>query len=157
MPSRRVVMDAAVTAQLGYGTYKDPITLSTEFKKYGWAVTGSPKGSRAVGWELIRTLLYQAGTEEPGLYISERCQSVWQTWPYCISDPKNPGDMTKDSPDHSADSCRYLLMAANQGQHNRPPVRIRQGAHPLHWKPEVEEGVWRNGVKYTNNSIVRRG
>ena len=39
-------MDSAVTAQLGFGGHSDPVTLSTEFKKYGWQVTGSPKSSR---------------------------------------------------------------------------------------------------------------
>ena len=33
-------MDSAVTAQLGFGGHSDPVTLSTEFKKYGWQVTG---------------------------------------------------------------------------------------------------------------------
>jgi len=40
-------MDSAVTAQLGFGGHSDPVTQSTEFKKYGWQVTGSPKSSRA--------------------------------------------------------------------------------------------------------------
>ncbi|QNJ03724.1 hypothetical protein SynPROSU1_02128 [Synechococcus sp. PROS-U-1] len=114
---KRVIMDSAVTAQLGFGGYSDPVTLSTEFKKYGWLVTGSPKSSRAVGWQLMKSLLFQAGTEQPGLYISERCQSLWATLPYCISDPKNPEDMEKDAPDHSADAVRYVLTASNQGRH----------------------------------------
>ena len=115
--TRRVVMDSAVTAQLGFGGYSDPVTMSSEFKKYGWAVTGSPKSSRAVGWQLMKSLLWQAGSDQPGLFISERCQSLWQTLPYCISDERNPEDMEKQAPDHSADAVRYVLTAANQGQH----------------------------------------
>ena len=57
IPPRRVIMDSAVTAQLGFGGHSDPVTLSTEFKKYGWQVTGSPKSSRAVGWQLMKSLL----------------------------------------------------------------------------------------------------
>ena len=33
IPPKRVIMDSAVTAQLGFGGYADPVTLSTEFKK----------------------------------------------------------------------------------------------------------------------------
>ena len=76
IPHRRVIMDSAVTAQLGFGGASDPVTLSTEFKKYGWEVTVSPKSSRAVGWQLMKSLLYQASSDEPGLYISERCESL---------------------------------------------------------------------------------
>ena len=82
--------------------------------------------SRAVGWQLMKSLLWQAGSDQPGLFISERCQSLWATLPYCISDDKNPEDMTKDAPDHSADAMRYVLTAANQGQHKwRPPSPSR--------------------------------
>lgn len=119
IPARRVIMDSAVTAQLGYSDYKGPVTLSSEFSKYGWDVTGSPKGSRAVGWQLIRSLLHNACEQngEPGLYISERCESLWATLPYCVSDEKNPDDMQKEAPDHSADAIRYAIMASNKGQH----------------------------------------
>ena len=119
--AKRTIMDSAVTAQLGFGGYKDPVTLSSEFKKYGWEVTGSPKSSRAVGWQMMKSLLWQAGSDQPGLFISERCESLWATLPYCISDDKNPEDMTKDAPDHSADAVRYVLTAANQGQHTWRP------------------------------------
>ena len=118
IPAKRTIMDSAVTAQLGFGGYGDPVTLSSEFKRHGWEVTGSPKSSRAVGWQLMKSLLYQAGREnEPGLFISERCQSLWQTLPYCVADDKNPEDMQMGAPDHSADSVRYVLTAANQGRH----------------------------------------
>jgi hypothetical protein len=49
--------------------------------------------------------------------------------PYCVSDEKNPEDMEKTAPDHSADAVRYVLTAASQKQHGwRVPVggcRIR--------------------------------
>ena len=146
IPHRRVIMDSAVTAQLGFGGASDPVTLSTEFKKYGWQVTGSPKSSRAVGWQLMKSLLYQAGSEEPGLYISERCESLWATLPYCISDDKNPEDMEKAAPDHSADAVRYVLTAANQVQHNFRQS-IRSGAHPLMWSKEETSRRYVGGVR----------
>ena len=66
--------------------------------------------------------LIKAGSDEPGLFISERCESLWATLPYCISDERNPEDMEKSAPDHSADAVRYVLTAANQGQHMYRPV-----------------------------------
>ena len=79
--------------------------------------TTSSSCSRSVGWQLMKSLLWQAGSDQPGLFISERCQSLWATLPYCISEDKNPDDMTKNAPDHSADAVRYVLTAANQGHH----------------------------------------
>ena len=59
-----------------------------------------------LGWQMMKSLLWQAGSDQPGLFISERCESLWATLPYCISDDRNPEDMTKDAPDHSADAVR---------------------------------------------------
>ncbi len=116
---RRTIMDSAVTAQLGYvqDGWDAPVTLANQFDEYGFQVTGSPKSSRAVGWQFFKQLLHGADRGEPGLYISEDCESLWKTLPYCISDPKNPEDMEKGAPDHSADGVRYVLTAANQRQH----------------------------------------
>jgi len=117
---RRTIMDSAVTAQLGYTQegWDAPVTLANDFSRYGFNITGSPKSSRAVGWQFMKQLLYGADTGEPGLYISEACESLWQTLPYCVSDERNPEDMEKSAPDHSADGVRYVLTAANQRQHN---------------------------------------
>jgi hypothetical protein len=118
---RRTIMDSAVTAQLGYTQegWSAPVTLANDFARYGLQVTGSPKGSRAVGWQFMKQLLWAADRDgAPGLYISEACQSLWQTLPYCVSDDKNPEDMEKTAPDHSADAVRYVLTAANQKQHS---------------------------------------
>ena len=155
IPHRRVIMDSAVTAQLGFGGHSDPVTLSSEFKKYGWQVTGSPKSSRAVGWQLMKSLLYQAGSEEPGLFISERCESLWATLPYCISDDRNPEDMEKAAPDHSADAVRYVLTAANQGQHTYRSS-IKGAPHPLMWPTEDRGGVYANGRRVGNSRLTRK-
>jgi hypothetical protein len=154
---RRTIMDSAVTAQLGFGGHSDPVTLSSEFKKYGWQVTGSPKSSRAVGWQMMKSLLWQAGSDQPGLFISERCESLWATLPYCISDDRNPEDMTKDAPDHSADAVRYVLTAANQGQHNYRSKVMTGGAHPLMWAGEDKGGTYVGGVRIGSSRIRQRG
>ena len=88
------------------------------------APVGSPKSSRASGWQFMKSLLYQAGSDEPGLFISERAESLWMTLPYCVSDERNPEDMEKTAPDHSADACRYVLTAANQGRHHYKPQNV---------------------------------
>ena len=48
------------SAQFDLSGHCDPVTLSTEFKKYGWDITGRPKSSRAVGGQLMKSLLWQA-------------------------------------------------------------------------------------------------
>ena len=155
IPPHGTIIDSAVRAQLGFGGYSDPVTLSTEFKKYGWQVTGSPKSSHAVGWQLIKSLLGQAGSEMPGLFISERCESLWATLPYCIADDRNPEDMTKDAPDHSADGVRYVLTAANQGQHNHRSS-VKSGAHPLMWSKRDRDGMYSGGQRVGDSLIGRR-
>lgn len=115
---RRTIMDSAVCAQLGIGSYSGPVTLASEFERYGWHITGSPKSSRAVGWQLFKSLLWQAGSDEPGLFISERCEATWATLPYCVADDRKGGeDMLPDAPDHAADAIRYVLTASRQGRH----------------------------------------
>jgi len=99
-----------------------------------------------VGWQLMKSPLYQAGSEEPGLFISERCQSLWATLPYCISDDRNPEDMEKAAPDHFADAVRYVLTAANQGQHSFRQSQ-RSGAHPLMRGNEQKPRRYVQGVR----------
>ena len=122
---RRTIMDSAVCAQLGYSSesWDGPVTLASQFSEYGFHVSGSPKGSRAVGWQFFKQLLYGADRGEPGLYISEACESLWATLPYMVADDKAGGeDCLKDSVDHSADALRYILMAARQRQHHWRPM-----------------------------------
>lgn len=83
----------------------------------------------------MKSLLWQAGSDQPGLFISERCERLWATLPYCISDDCNPEDMEKTSPDHSADAVRQVLTAANQGRHNFR-TKFYSDAYPLMWTEE---------------------
>ena len=102
----------------------------------------------------MKSLLYQAGSEEPGLYISERCQSLWATLPYCISDDKNPEDMEKTAPDHSADAVRYVLTAANQGRHSFR-TDTKNGPHPIMWRDDETPRRYVGGVR-TYGSLQSR-
>lgn len=69
------------------------------------------KARRVPGWEHMRTLLLHAGTEKPGLYISEACESFWKIMPSVPRDPKNPSDLDSSSNDHIADAIRYGCLA----------------------------------------------
>ena len=99
-----------------------------------------------MGWQLMKSLLWQAGSEEPGLFISERCESLWATLPYCISDDRNPEDMEKAAPDHSADAVRYVLTAANQGQHSYRQSQ-KSGRPLLMWAKKEKPRRYVNGVR----------
>ena len=67
-------------------------------------VTGSPKSSRAVGWQMIKSCCH-AGSEELFVYLRALSELV-ATLPYCVADEKNGEDMEPNAPDHSADA-RY--------------------------------------------------
>ena len=102
----------------------------------------------------MKSLLWQAGSEEPGLFITERCESLWATLPYCIADDKNPEDMEKTAPDHSADAVRYVLTAANQGQHSYRQSQ-RGAPHPLMWAKDETPRRYVGGVR-THGSLQSR-
>ena len=38
------------------------MTLCSEFNKYGWEVTCSPKSSRVAGWQMMKSPLWRAGS-----------------------------------------------------------------------------------------------
>jgi len=104
----------------------------------------------------MKSLLYQAGSEEPGLFISERCQSLWAMLPYCISNDRKPEDMEKAAPDHSADAVRYVLTAANQEQHSHR-MSVKNGPHPLMWGKEEKPRRYSGGVRTYKPLTIRRG
>ena len=62
---------------------------------------------RAGGWSRMRTLLAQAGSGEPGLYVSRACRGFWATVPSLPRSSRNPSDADTGACDHWADSCRY--------------------------------------------------
>ncbi len=101
----------------------------------------------------MKYLMWQAGSDEPGLFISERCESLWATLPYCISDDRNTEDMEKAAPDHSADAVRYVLTAANQGQHNHRSS-VKGAAHPLMWPEPDRGGVYARGERVDDSMLA---
>ena len=88
----------------------DAATIADEFAQSRVILKPARKGDRVTGWTRMRTLLAQAGSTEPGLYISRACTYGWDTLPFLERDPRRPEDMDSTGPDHWADACRYGCM-----------------------------------------------
>nr|BDD47601.1 phage terminase large subunit [Gammaproteobacteria bacterium] len=98
------VADDAIFANHGHQVG----SIADEFWSYGVQFRQAKKGARAWGWEVMRTLLSQAGKPDvPGLYISRSCAYFWATVPYLARDPRNSNDVDSTGPDHGADAVRY--------------------------------------------------
>ena len=98
------VIDDACFANLG----SQDGTIADQFRKAGVHFRKAHKGSRASGWNILRTLMTQAGQPDvPGLYIGKNCQYLWETLPSLPRDPRNPEDLDTRANDHGADGLRY--------------------------------------------------
>ena len=108
IPKRHRVADAAVGADLG----SDYGSLGVQLRKAGAGFVAGPKARRAEGWQQMRTLMEAAADPyAPGLYISAKCESLWQLLPRLTYSDTNPEDLDTTQPDHSADALRYALTA----------------------------------------------
>lgn len=87
-------------------------TLINQLEDYGLFVV-RPTKDRLSGWSAMREMLMAVKERNgnPGLFIHERCEYFWKTVPYLERDVKRPEDIvTKNVPDHGADSARYGVM-----------------------------------------------
>lgn len=69
--------------------------------------------SRVPGWQLVRTMLEQAGKERPespGLWVFQNCTEFIRTVPVLPRSERNPEDIDTEAEDHSGDSLRYACM-----------------------------------------------
>ena len=77
--------------------------------------------ARIIGWESVRTWLYQAlpgpegAREKPGLFICKRCHMAQKLIPVTQRNPKKPDDVDTDTEDHLQDELRYRVKAAESG------------------------------------------
>lgn len=81
-----------------------------------WEPADKAPGSRVQGWELMRDRLMGAVPEEgvreePGLFVTSRCEQFIRTVPVLLRDPKNPDDADTTAEDHVADEVRYFVRA----------------------------------------------
>jgi len=84
-----------------------------EAKGVTWDRANKRPGSRANGWELMRSRLKaatQSPMEDPGLFIFENCLQFIRTIPTLARDPKKTDDILNDSEDHIADEARYRIL-----------------------------------------------
>jgi len=79
-----------------------------------WTQADKRPGSRKLGWERIRTMMRNAGSEEPGLYIFNNCRQFIRTVPTLTRDTRDPDDVDSNAEDHIADETRYRLMATKK-------------------------------------------
>lgn len=105
IPLQRRIIDAAVGARTGSRNG----SIANELAAEGLGWTGGPKGERAMGWSLMGKLFNQCGYPAPGLFVSERCEYWWLTVPVLPIHRNRLDDL--EGSDHSADACRYLIMA----------------------------------------------
>lgn len=104
------VADDACFAQHGHQVG----SLAKEFRKYGVYLRPAKKGSRVWGWQLMKQLLVDAGTDKPGLYICRNCEYFWLTAPTIPRDPRKPDDVDSRAADHAIDMVRYACTATEK-------------------------------------------
>ena len=107
----RGVADDAIWARSGSGM---SASIADEFRKEGVTFRPARKSDRVSGWEVLRRMMQDAGTEKPGFYASRACEYFWQTAPYMGRDPRKPNDMDSRGPDHACDAVRYGVLAIHQ-------------------------------------------
>ena len=89
-------------------------SIAEEFCKEGVTFRPARKSDRVSGWEVLRRMMQDAGTEKPGFYASRACEYFWQTVPYLGRDPRKPNDCDSRGPDHAADAVRYGVLAIHK-------------------------------------------
>lgn len=103
--------DDACFAKTGSGAG----SIALEFQREGVFFLPAKKGTRIVGWNVMKRLLQDAGQPDvPGMYIARHCTYFWSTVPYLGRDPKRIEDLDSRGPDHGADAAR---MAATYQKH----------------------------------------
>lgn len=78
-----------------------------------WVRSDKSPGSRAVGAELMRSLLSagrESPVEKPGLFVFDTCRHFIRTVPVLPRDEKKPDDVDTDAEDHVWDETRYRIL-----------------------------------------------
>lgn len=92
-------------------------SIGKQYAKAGLHLRRARKGSRQAGWELLRTLMSNAGRAGvKGLYICDRCELLLETLPLL---PRGKGakawDVDTTANDHWADALRYGCLNDGEG------------------------------------------
>ena len=115
VPLRHRIADAAIGAETG----SDTGSIGAQLKRHGAGFVAGPKGKRAPGWQLMARLMEAAGDPtEAGLYATPKVESFWATVPGLQYAQHDPEDLDTTGPDHTADACKYLLVAAQDPRYS---------------------------------------
>ncbi len=101
--------------QIDNVTDTDTDTIAKKMADMGirWTASDKSKGSRVIGLELMRQMLYNAKTGEgPGLYFVDECIASISTIPVLPRDEKNKDDIDTTAEDHAYDMVRYRVLKA---------------------------------------------
>jgi hypothetical protein len=85
------------------------------YKGTNWTQADKQKGSRKLGWEMMRKMLKNGigepglPREYPGLFIFTRCEQFRRTVPVLPRDEKDMDDVDTDTEDHIGDEVRYRI------------------------------------------------
>jgi hypothetical protein len=91
----------------------DTDTIEAKMAKRGirWTESDKSQGSRKMGLELIREMLYNSlHGEGPGLYFCQNCIGSISTIPILPRDERQPDDVDTDAEDHCYDMMRYRVL-----------------------------------------------
>ena len=82
-----------------------------------WTKSDKSAGSRATGWELMRSAIFNAkksddgSREYAGLFVFDNCVDGFiRTVPSLAKSLKNFDDIDTDTEDHTADEVRYVIL-----------------------------------------------
>lgn len=99
------------------------VSIADEFKGCGVSFSPAHKKDRLSGWELVRTMLRQAGSPDvPGLYVTSNCTYFWKVFPTIPRDPRKLWDVDTKSNDHIADAIRYGVLSRKTSSDEFIPV-----------------------------------
>jgi hypothetical protein len=85
-----------------------------------WTRADKRKGSRKIGWSLLRQMMENSIPpekgirEKPGVFICERCSDFRTIIPTLPRDKRDPDDLDTDAVDHIADEWRYFARSTGQ-------------------------------------------
>lgn len=108
---------------------ENPIRIGSEvYPGVGWIRSDKSPHSRIMGWEMVRKYMRNARPrlpgmprEEPGLFITDKCEHFIRTIPIQARKDNKPDDIDTDGEDHIADEVRYKVRSA--------AMRITSGRH----------------------------
>jgi hypothetical protein len=114
-PLRHRIADAAIGAETG----SDTGSIGAQLKRHGAGFVAGPKGKRAPGWQLMARMMEAAGDlTAAGLYATPRVESFCATVPGLQYAQHDPEDLDTTGPDHTADACKDLVVAAQDPRYS---------------------------------------